>query len=111
MAAKDANAVGIILETILLERGYVNESEVTDNKEKANIAYNLAYRVVLAAIDVVRNKLKIVQTLPTKIEYRDMVKDFQELLKRLGKLAGLDEDPQGTATFEMDIVPYHDEVS
>ena len=108
----DANAIARILELQLLEKGYADESEVTDDADKTNLVYRLAYFVTLSALDVVRSKLKRAQATPAEGEFRDMVKDFEALLKRLAAKAGIKEsgDYKDAQFFLVDKVPYFPEI-
>ena len=110
--AYDSNAVARILELQLLEKGYANESEVTDDAEKTNLVYRLAYFVTLSALDVVRSKLKRGQATPAEAEFRDMVKDFEAMLKRFAAKAGIKEsgDYKDAQFFLIDKVPFHPEI-
>lgn len=112
VTAFDANAVERILELLFTERGFADESEVTEAADKASIVYNLAYRVVLSALDVTRSKLKKGQATPAAAEFRDMVKDFEALLKRLARIAGIEEEAgqiEEPKTFIIDKVPFFEE--
>lgn len=90
--AFDSEAIARILELQLLEKGYADESAVTDDADKTNLVYRLAYFVTLSALDVVRSKLKRAQATPAEAEFRDMVKDFEALLKRFAAKAGINEN-------------------
>ncbi len=110
--AFDANAVERILELLFLERGFADESEVTEASDKVGIVHHLAYRGVLAALDVARSKLKRAEATPAEAEFRDMVKDFEALLKRLARQAGINETGKlpETQSFLIDKVPFLPEV-
>ncbi len=91
LLAHNAAAPANSLELLLFERGFTIEGDVTDNTEKAAIAYALAYNLTLAALDLQRVKVKKAKGGPAEAEFRDEVKALEALLKRLSTRAGIED--------------------
>lgn len=111
--ARDATAPALQLELLFLERGFADDAAVTDDSDRVQLSYRLAYNWTLTALDLARVKLDKIEGDKAKATFRKEVDYLDKLLKRLSKRAGVSEDdapPDKTpAVFLIEKVPFFPE--
>lgn len=113
LLAKDAIYPARQLELLLLERGFADDTAVTEDSDRVQLSYRLAYNWTLTALDLARVKLDKIEGDKAKATFRKEVDYLDKLLTRLAKRAGVDEDaapPDKTpAVFLIEKVPFFPE--